>query len=268
MDTSTQTDPAAAAYDGLAPYYDEFTTGYAHEAWVAGLIRQATELGLRGRRALDLACGTGKSTVPLLSRGYSVVACDISEGMVREARRKHPEHADAFRVADMRRLPALGEFDLVLCLDDAVNYLLSEDDLAAMFTSVAGALAPQGIFVFDLNTLATYRSTFARAIVRETKGLFFTWIGEGTMTLAPGEIVSATVETFAERQDGLWERRSSHHIQRHHSAQQVEDSLTRAGLDCSLIVGQLPGAQLEATLDEDRHTKVVYFAQFTKRKYH
>jgi SAM-dependent methyltransferase len=261
MKTLAQTDPAAVAYDQMAPYYDEFTAGYVHEAWVAAIVRRAAELGLRGRRALDLACGTGKSTMPLLSRGYSVLACDISEGMVREARRKYPEHAAAFQIADMRSLPALGEFDLVLCLDDAVNYLLSEEDLEAAFASVAGALAPDGVFAFDLNALATYRTSFTRAIVRETDGFFFTWIGEGTPALQAGETASATVEVFAERADGLWERRSSRHVQRHHGAQRVGDALARAGLACSLVAGQLPGAQLEASFDEGRHIKLVYFAR-------
>src|SRR5690349_16268572 len=127
MRATTTNNQAAAAYDVLAPYYDDYTSGYAYEPWIAAIERRAVALGLRGRRALDLACGTGNSTGPLFARGYSVRACDISARMIREARRKYREQADAFLVADMRALPALGEFDLVLCLDDAVNYLLSEE---------------------------------------------------------------------------------------------------------------------------------------------
>ena len=260
MNTFAYSDPTAAAYDRMAAYYDEFTSGYAHETWVAAIERQATEIGLCGRRALDIACGTGKSTIPLLVRGYSVVGCDISQGMVREAQRKLPDQADAFFVADMRRLPALGEFDLVLCLDDALNYLLSEDDLEATFANAAKALAPTGVFAFDLNTLATYRSAFTLPIIREHEGLFFAWRGEGASGIAPGETATATVEVFAQREDGLWERKSSRHVQRHHRPQSVRDSLLRAGLDCRLIVGQLPGGRLESSFDEERHTKLVYFA--------
>jgi SAM-dependent methyltransferase len=255
----------ASAYDDLAPHYDAYTSGYAHEAWVGAIERQAIELGLTGWRGLDLACGTGNSTLPLLARGYSVVACDISEGMVREARRKHPEHADAFVVADMRSLPAVGQFDLVVCLDDAVNYLVSEDELEATFKSVAGVLAPSGVFAFDLNSLATYRDSFARAIVREQDGLFCAWKGEATAGIEPGDLASATLEIFVERDDGLWERRSSHHVQRHHRPERVRNALARAGLECRLIAGQLPGARLEPTFDEDRHIKLVLFAGHARR---
>src|SRR5437763_493918 len=125
--------PTAAGYDCLAPFYDRFTADYAYEAWIDAIEAQAIALGLRGWRALDLACGTGKSTLPLLERGYAVKACDISEGMVREARGKRPERADVFSVADMRDLPDLGQFDFVLCLDDAINYLLSDAELEATF---------------------------------------------------------------------------------------------------------------------------------------
>ena len=135
--------PRPLYHELLAPHYDDFTAAYAHDAWVNAIERRATELGLTGRRALDLACGTGKSTLPLLARGYSVLACDISEGMVREARRKLPEYSDAFLVADMRDLPAVGEFDLVLCLDDAVNYLVSDEELEATFAGVAPRARPR-----------------------------------------------------------------------------------------------------------------------------
>jgi SAM-dependent methyltransferase len=251
---------AATAYDDLAPHYDEFTAAYAHDAWVHAIERRATELGLTGRRALDLACGTGKSTLPLLALGYSALGCDISEGMVREARRKLPEDPDAFLVADMRDLPRIGEFDLVLCLDDAVNYLVSDEELEATFAGVAGVLAADGVFAFDVNSLSTYRQSFARSIVRERDGLFYAWKGEGTTSLGPGDLASATLEIFIERDDGLWERRSSRHVQRHHRPRTVREALARSGLECRLIAGQLPGARLEQTFDERRHIKLVYFA--------
>jgi ubiquinone/menaquinone biosynthesis C-methylase UbiE len=68
---------AAVGYDCLAPFYDRFTRGYAYEPWISAIERRAVSLGLSGTRVLDIACGTGNSTLPLLLRGYSVVGCDI-----------------------------------------------------------------------------------------------------------------------------------------------------------------------------------------------
>ena len=249
------------AYDCLAPYYDRFTAGYAHDRWIGALEQHAFELGLRGRSALDLACGTGLSTAPLIARGYSVLACDISPEMVRIARDKFPEHADSFFVADMRALPRLGEFDLVVCLDDSINYLLLDAELEATFGCVADLLAPGGVFVFDVNSLETYRRGFASSIVRESEGLFFSWRGEAGQTVGPCETAAATIEVFAEREDGLWERRSSRHVQRHHSREAICAALAATGLECRSLLGQRQGARLEAVPSEERHAKLVYFVR-------
>jgi len=99
-------------------------------------------------RALDVACGTGKSALPLVERGYELTACDSSAGMLARARRALPESVELFQ-ADMRELPAIGSFDLITCLDDAVNYLPGDDDLARALASMAELLAPGGLIVFD-----------------------------------------------------------------------------------------------------------------------
>ena len=253
-------DQAASAYDVLAAYYDVFTAGYAYEPWIAAIENRARGMGLCGRRALDLACGTGNSTGPLWARGYSVLACDLSPRMIDEARRKYPEHADAFLIADMRELPRLGQFDLVLCLDDAINYLLSTEELDATFAGVAQLLSPSGIFAFDLNSLLTYRTTFAQAMVKEQAGVLLAWRGESEPDFDPGAIGTARVEIFAALENGLWERASMRHVQRHHCPETVRSALARAGLEC-VVAGQHPGARLEDTFDDERHIKVVYFAR-------
>ena len=260
MATVTQ-ESSAAEYDRLSPFYDAFTDGYAYDVWFSTIEEHALELGLRGRRALDLACGTGKSTEPLLARGYRVLACDNSVGMVRQARLKFPDSAEAFFVADMRELPPLGEVDLVLCLDDAINYLLSDEDLDAIFAGVAGVLSESGVFAFDLNTLLAYRTAFAQTSIRETGDLFFVWRGEGSDAFDSGGVASATVDVFDQRSDGTWRRSFSEHTQRHHPPDVVVEALERAGLRCSSILGQRPGAVLDETYDELEHTKLVYFAR-------
>lgn len=264
MATIANADPAAVGYDCIAPFYDKFTAAYAYEPWIDAIVTRARALGLAGSRALDLACGTGKSTLPLVSRGYTVRGCDISAGMIRQARRNLPALADAFSVADMRDLPDLGTFDLVLCLDDAINYLLGEAELESTFAGVARSLSPDGIFAFDVNSLLTYRTAFAETEVREDADLLFAWRGEASSALRPGEGASARVEIFARQPGGLWERHTMRHIQRHHPRQAVCSALERAGLECCAIYGQHRGAFLEDRADENSHIKLVYLA---KRKF-
>src|SRR6266576_6110146 len=79
-------DPAFAAYERMAPYYDLYTESYDYERWLSKLEAIALEHGLTGKRLLDVGCGTGKSFAPMLARGYEVIGCDISPGMVDRAR--------------------------------------------------------------------------------------------------------------------------------------------------------------------------------------
>ena len=94
----------------------------------------------------------------------------------------------------MVALPEFGEFDLVWALDDAVNYLLSAEDLEAALTGMGANLAPRGLLAFDLNTLLTYRTFFAEERVVESGGRRLIWRGRATPDTAPGSICEASFE--------------------------------------------------------------------------
>lgn len=256
MDTTL--DPALAAYEEMAVVYDAFTAAYDYDRWLDAVERLAEEHGLPGRRVLDLGCGTGKSFVPLLERGYDVAACDISPAMVDEARRKAPG-ADVF-VADMRALPPAGPFDLVTCLDDTLNYALSQGELRATLAGVARVLAPNGLTVFDTNSLLTYRTIFSATFAAEHDGVFFCWRGEADPELAPGERCAATLEAFRSRGE-CWGRHTCRHEQRHHPRAEVRAACREVGLEIVAELGQSPGVRLEAGPDEARHTKLLYAAR-------
>lgn len=245
------------AYEPLAPLYDRFTAAYDHERWLTAVEKLAREHGLSGRRLLDVACGSGKSFLPMLARGYEVTACDISPAMVEGARRKAAGRARV-QVADMRELPELGKFDLITCLDDAVNYLLDERELTAALGSIGAQLAPRGLLVFDTNTLHTYRAIFSTVFAMEDDGAFFCWRGEADPEVEPGSVCSATIEAFAAARGPLWRRASSRHVQRHYPRAVVLEAIERAGLECLAVKGQSPGVRVSDDPDESLHTKLIY----------
>src|SRR4051794_24044907 len=153
MSTVTPT-CAEATFDAFAPHYDRFTAHHRYEAWIATLEALLREHGWEPGPVLDVACGTGKSTEPWLRRGLPVTACDVSEGMLARARER-AAGATLF-ACDMRALEAVGEFALVACLDDAVNYLADADELCRALEGMAANVAREGRVLFDTNTLATY----------------------------------------------------------------------------------------------------------------
>src|SRR3954469_21329136 len=112
--TAPDAPPVRAPYDVLAPVYDLLTGDYAYGEWVAGLLDLARAHGLHGCRTLDVACGNGNATLPLLNLGHDVTGCDISPAMVEAARRRTRGRARLLE-ADVLAMPLLGRFDLATC---------------------------------------------------------------------------------------------------------------------------------------------------------
>jgi SAM-dependent methyltransferase len=251
---------ARAAYDTMAPHYDEFTAHHDYDAWTASLEALARACGLEGRRLLDVACGTGKSFLPFLDRGYEVVACDISPAMVRRAAAKAGARARV-EVCDMRELPKLGAFDLVCCIDDGVNYLLSVGELVATFSGLARNLAAGGVVLFDANSLSAYRTFFASMSVLVSDGRVLVWEGHATETFAEGDLAQATLEALNRRADGSWWRERAIHHQRHHARGTFENALRRAGLELVAARGMRLDGTVTDAFDELDNSKAVYIAR-------
>jgi SAM-dependent methyltransferase len=257
-----------AEYDTLAPAYDLLTDGYDYDRWIGELLRWAREHGLRGRRALDVACGTGKSFVPLLDAGFDVVGCDESRGMLAVAATKVPDPR-AVQRHDMRILPVLGSFDLITCIDDALNHLLSEAEVRDALASMARNLAPGGLLVFDVNTLGTLRAAYSGVHDYEAGDWRFRWTGHSSSTAPSGCVASGTLAIDARRRMGRrwgWRRASrALHRQAHHDRQRLYDALEASRMEVVAMFGQSPGVVLEPELSEGVHTKALVFARRRRR---
>jgi SAM-dependent methyltransferase len=254
---------AEIAYEAIAPVYDEFTAHHDYELWLGQLMPKLEKHGIPGKRLLDVACGTGKSFIPMLEEGWQVTACDISPSMVAIAREKVGDRVEV-SVADMRELPVLGEFDLVFCLDDAVNYLLSREELERALTGMRRNLGPGGLLMFDVNTLEAYRNFFAEEVVVEREGWRMTWKGLTDPDAGPGTIAEASFE--AEPLDASRPAIPPEvHRERHFPESEVRAAMKVAGLECLDVYGHHHDAIPKQPLDEVAHTKGVYIARAVSR---
>jgi SAM-dependent methyltransferase len=256
---------AASATDGyehFARFYDSFTADSDYDSWTSHVLALATTYGLRGTRLLDVACGTGKSFLPFLRRGFELMACDLSPAMLAEAARKAPEVP--LLEADMRRLPRLDEFDLITCFDDSLNHLLDEDEFASALASIGANLARDGLLLFDLNTLLAYRNTFAGNSVSVQGEMVFVCRGCSTPDAPPGCRTAVRIEAFAPRDGGLYERMSTRQEQRHFPPHRVVALLAGARLECLGVHGVLGDGSIVAEADETRQLKVLYAAKRVK----
>jgi SAM-dependent methyltransferase len=250
---------AEQAYEALAPAYDDFTAHHDYELWLGNLLPELRRHGLRGHRLLDVGCGTGKSFLPMLERGWDVTACDISPSMLELARAKAGDAA-RLSVADMRELPQLGEFDLVWALDDAVNYLLSPEEMGEALRGMRANLAPGGLLLFDVNTLRAYRTFFAGVERVERRGRRLVWRGRASADAAPGSISEASLEVETEG-EGDTSVETHLHRQRHFPEAELLGLLDAARLECLDVFGHGYDAVLKQPLDEVVHTKAIYVAR-------
>ena len=256
MTTATTSGPREA-YLPWAPHYDEFTEHPAYPGWVRRLEALAGRERRPGDRALDIGCGTGKSSEPLIELGYQVTGCDQSPEMLAVARRKLGAQA-RFVEATLPKLPNLGSFQYVSCVNDVVNYLLDEEELTASLRAIARNLARDGVLVFDTSTDALYRSYWADGGLRWTEGgeAAVLWHGETPRDFEPGGLGLAIVEVFTPDGD-RWQRATCRHVQRHHTEDVVAAAVQDAGLVLEAVYGQYDDGHPEQPLRPD-HTKAVH----------
>lgn len=252
---------AERTYEAMAPVYDDFTAHHDYESWLADLLKALELHGLQGKRLLDVGCGTGKSFMPMLPRGWEVTGCDISAAMLELARAKAGE-AVRLEVADMLELPRFGEFDLVWALDDAVNYLLSPEELEQALAGMRANLAPSGLLLFDVNELLAYRTFFAGTEVVERGGRRLVWNGLAAPDVAPGSICESRLEVLPDDSGaGSGGAPILTHRQRHFPEAEVLAALKRAGLECLDVYGIYIDGVLKQPLDVSTHTKAIYIAR-------
>lgn len=105
----------AAMFDDVAPRYDLTNAVLSlgrDRGWRRATVRAVDPKP--GERVLDLAAGTGTSSVALAQSGATVVACDFSLGMLREGLRRNGSSGVTFVAGDGLKLPFADEaFDAV-----------------------------------------------------------------------------------------------------------------------------------------------------------
>ena len=102
---------------------------------------------------LELACGTGRLTVPIARDGHEIVGLDASPTMLEAARSKATKagvRGATFVRADMRSFALEGRFALVIVSCNSLAHLTTNDDLRACFSRIREHLRPGATVAFDI----------------------------------------------------------------------------------------------------------------------
>lgn len=126
----------AAAYDNDDPNDDgvAFYTALAQET---------------GGPVLEIACGTGRVSIPIARQGFAVTGVDIVPGMIAQALGKSAGLPARWVVADARDFDLGERFRLVFLTGNAFQLFLTRADQEALLGRARAHLHDAGLFAFE-----------------------------------------------------------------------------------------------------------------------
>lgn len=178
---------------------------------------------------LDVGCGTGEH-LRHLGKQFSVTGVDLSESMVRVARRKLGDVA--IHQADMREFNLDRTFDVVCSMYSSVGYLGGPEELRAAVSRMAAHVAPGGVLIVEPWILREKWNggVLAHATVEHegvTVSRMGRWRTEGRRTLVDMHYLVSEpdgVRHFVDHQDLAL-----------YSLEEYTDAFTRAGFEATLL---------------------------------
>jgi len=134
-------------YNELSKYADLTyeTKDYRKEArFIIDIFRKYK---VKPKLIYDVACGSGRHSQLLMSRGYKVVGVDLNKGMINLAKKRVP----ALKIyrQDMRKLNMKEKADCIITMFNAINHFSSYEDFESMLKSYKRNLNKGGLVIFD-----------------------------------------------------------------------------------------------------------------------
>jgi SAM-dependent methyltransferase len=102
---------------------------------------------------LELACGTGRITLPLALEGIDITGLDLSGPMLQRAREKAATSGArlSWVQADARSFDLAKQFSLIFLPYNSMQHLHDLPSLRSMLRCVLAHLAPDGLFALDVH---------------------------------------------------------------------------------------------------------------------
>ena len=158
----------ANVFDEMGVYWSEI----ADENSTSQQIQFLKDTVGKGGLVLDLACGTGRHTIPLSIEGYGVVGLDVSLKLLRIAHERSPQVQ--LVKGDMRYLPFNCEvFSAAISMDTSFGYLPSKTADLQSLIELHKTLRQGGLLILDVfnreRMISKYRMGLKRRVANGLK---------------------------------------------------------------------------------------------------
>ena len=217
-----------SSYQYLAQFYDELMgVDYALKAeYLLSVFEKYC--GQIPASLIDLACGTGSLALELARRSIEVTAVDQSAEMLCEAQSKTAEQGDLllFICQPMEELDLYGTSAGAVCTLDSINHLIQEEQVQKTFARLHYFIEPDGLFLFDVNTIYKHEFILAdHSFVYETDDVFCVWRNAYD---CEKHITEITLDLFQE-QNGCYERETEEFAERAYTREELTFMLQQNG---------------------------------------
>ena len=222
-------------YESFASVYDTFMDNVPYEEWSVYLKELLRREGIEDGLVLELGCGTGSMTELLAKSGYDMIGVDNSGDMLEIAMEKKAESGSdiLYLLQDMREFELYGTVRAVVSVCDSMNYITEEEDLLEVFRLVNNYLDPEGIFIFDLNTIYKYQEVLGDTTIAENREeSSFIWENS---YYEEDQINEYDLTLFIRQEDGLFRKYEETHYQRAYDLETVKELLREAGMKLEAV---------------------------------
>ncbi len=216
------------AYTDFAGVYDTFMDHTPYKEWCQYLVDVLESYHIKNDLVLDMGCGTGTLTRMLEQAGYNMIGIDSSDEMLSIAIQKKDEDSSILYLQqDMREFELYGTVKAVVSVCDSINYLLEDEDVVQTFKLVNNYLDPDGIFIFDFNTVYKYETVIGDATIAENRdNCSFIWENY----YHEEEHINEYDLTIFVQENDLYKRFNETHYQRGYTLDEMKDFVEKAGL--------------------------------------
>ena len=218
------------AYEEFSKIYDKLINeDIDYKKITKRILEIAKDNNINMEDYLDLACGTGNVSSLISHKFNNVYLSDMYYDMLSEDNNKFIEKGINASIVcqDMTELNLMKEFDLITCVLDSTNYLLSDEDLEDYFKGIYNHLKDGGIFIFDINSYYKISTILGNNIyVHNEEDIFYSWENE-----FEDDIVSMYLTFFVkDKETGLYEKFEEEHEERGYREEFIENILTKCSL--------------------------------------
>jgi ubiquinone/menaquinone biosynthesis C-methylase UbiE len=103
-----------------------------------------------GGQLIDLACGTGRITIPLAERGFDLIGIDLNKGMIERAKKKSTSKGLNIQwyLQDCTQFELAVNSNFIYMTGNSFQHFLTNESQDQLLQSVYSHLNEQGVFIF------------------------------------------------------------------------------------------------------------------------